>query len=178
MPSPPTSLRFIFRIAAAALLSTGAFGAAGAAHAQTLPAGVHLGMSADELQGAVPGVVRVARQQRLAGGLAGTWRSAPVAMAGLAFEPVYFFAGAQLRRVEFVAAAQGAPDNGAAAFAELVAWGRGAFGNELASSDPGSAYAAWVQGDIDIYAQHNVDAHRASVRLVYKARQLKDASEL
>ena len=53
-----------------------------------------------------------------------------------------------------------------------------AFGPELASNDPGSAYAAWVQGEADVYAQHTNNARGASVRLVYKARQLKDASEL
>ena len=65
-----------------------------------------------------------------------------------------------------------------AAFAEIVAWGRQSFGPELGSNDPGSAYAAWVQGDLDVYVQRTSDPRHASVRLVYKARQLKDASEL
>jgi hypothetical protein len=152
--------------------------AAGAAQAQELPPGVRLGMAAEDLQAALPGLERVQRPQRLSGGLAGLWRGAPASVAGLLFEPVYYLAGGQLRRVEWVAAAQAAPDLGAAAFAELVAWGRGQFGPELASSDPGSAYAAWVQGEVDIYAQHVNNARGASVRLVYKARQIKDASEL
>ena len=152
--------------------------AAGVAQAQALPFGVRLGMRAEELQAALPGLERVQRPQRLAGGLAGLWHGAPAPIAGLLFEPVYYLAGGQLRRVEWVAAAEAAPDLGAAAFAELVAWGRGQFGPELASHDMGSAYAAWVQGDIDVYAQHVSSARGASVRLVYKARQLKDASEL
>ncbi len=150
----------------------------GAAHAQALPAGVRLGMTAQQLQAAVPGAERVHRPQRLAGGLSGTWRAAPMRVAGLSFEPVFFFAEGLLRRVEWAAPANALPDLGAAAFAELVAWGRGNFGPELGSSDPGSAYAAWVQGDTDIYAQRVSDPRHASVRLVYKARQLKDASEL
>jgi hypothetical protein len=52
------------------------------------------------------------------------------------------------------------------------------FGNELASRDPGSAYAAWVSNDTDVYVQQVSDPRRASVRLVYKARQLRDGSEL
>lgn len=160
----------------------GAFGllaaAAAALHAQALPAGVRLGMTAEELQGALPGLERVQRPQRLAGGLAGNWRAAPTAMVGLRFDPVFFFAGGQLRRVEWTAATDGQPDRGAAAFAEIVAWGRSNFGPELGSNDPGSAYAAWVQGDTDVYAQRTTDPRRASVRLVYKARQLRDASEL
>ncbi|MDM0069548.1 hypothetical protein [Variovorax sp. J31P207] len=160
-------------LAAVTLLS-----AAQAGSAQALPPGVRLGMSADELQAALPSAERVQRPQRLAGGLAGAWRAAPTQLAGLSFEPVFFFAGGQLRRVEWVAATAAAPDLGAAAFAEIVAWGRQSFGPELGSNDPGSASAAWVQGDCDVYAQRISDPHHASVRLVYKARQLKDASEL
>lgn len=149
-----------------------------AAHAQALPPGVRLGMTAAELQSTLPELERVQRPQRLSGGLLGSWRGAPVPMAGLMFEPVFFFAEAQLRRVEYLASAQAVPDGGAGAFAELVQWGRGAFGNELASNDPGSAYAAWVSGDTDVYLQRVSDPRRASVRLVYKARQLRDGSEL
>ncbi|MFS2101847.1 hypothetical protein ACCC97_23085 [Variovorax sp. Varisp85] len=169
------SLTSFFR----ALAASAALLAAGALHAQALPAGVHLGMSAEELRAVLPAAERVQRPQRLSGGLAGSWRAAPVEMAGLLFEPTFFFAASELRRVEYVATAQATPDNGAAAFAALVRWGRGAFGNELASHDPGSAYAAWVSNDTDVYVQQQAgDPRRASVRLVYKARQLRDGSEL
>jgi len=94
------------------------------------------------------------------------------------FEPTFFFADAQLRRVEYAASAQGLPDGGGAAFAELLQWGRGAFGAELAANDPGSAYAAWSSGEMDVYVQRVGDPRRASVRLVYKQRQLRDGSEL
>ncbi|MBT2322740.1 hypothetical protein J7E62_10325 [Variovorax paradoxus] len=174
MLSTPAYRPFRALAAAAVLLA-----AAAASQAQALPPGVHLGMTAEALQAALPGLERVPRPQRLAGGLAGSWRAAPVTVSGLSFEPVFYFGGGQLRRVEWAAAAQAEPDLGASAFADIVAWGRGAFGPELASSDPGSDYAAWVQGDTDIYAQHQKsDPHRASVRVVYKARQLKDAGEL
>lgn len=149
-----------------------------AAHGQALPSGVRLGMSVEALQAAVPGVERVHRPQRLAGGLAGNWHAAPTTLAGLTFEPVFFFASGELRRVEWVAAAEAQPDLGAATFAELVAWGRSRFGPELVSNDPGSAYAAWVDGDTDVYVQRTSDPRHASVRLVYKARQVRDASEL
>ena len=161
-----------------ALAASALFLAAGALHAQALPPGVRLGMTPDELQAALPAAERVQRPQRLGGGLLGSWRGEPVQMAGLLFEPTFFFAASELRRVEYVAAAQGTPDSGAAAFAALVQWGRGAFGNELASRDPGSAYAAWVSNDTDVYVQQVSDPRRASVRLVYKARQLRDGSEL
>ncbi|WP_307690506.1 hypothetical protein [Variovorax ginsengisoli] len=151
------------------------------AHAQALPAGVRLGMSAEELRSALPDVERVARPQRLAGGLAGTWRAAPVALAGLPFDLTFFFADGQLQRIEYAAAAQPVqtePDRGAAAFAQLLDWGRATFGPEVGARDPGSAYAAWVAGDADVYLQRTDGARGASVRLVYKLRQLKDGSAL
>ena len=160
------------------LIACAGFFAVQALHAQALPPGVRLGMTADELQIAVPTAQRVQRPQRLAGGLLGSWQAAPVSIAGLVFEPTFFFAGSQLQRVEFVAPAQALPDGGAAAFAELVRWGRGVFGSELASNDPGTAYAAWTSEAADVYVQHVRDVRRASVRLVYKARQVRDGSEL
>lgn len=163
----------------ARLLGAGALCLASlAVQAQALPPGVRLGMSADELRAALPSAERVARPQRLAGGLLGSWHGAPQALAGLVFEPTFFFADAQLRRVEYAASAQGLPDGGGAAFAELLQWGRGAFGAELAANDPGSAYAAWSSGEMDVYVQRVGDPRRASVRLVYKQRQLRDGSEL
>ncbi|MDM0123258.1 hypothetical protein [Variovorax arabinosiphilus] len=135
-------------------------------------------MSPAELQAALPDAQRVARPQRLAGGLAGTWRGASTAIAGLTFEPTFYFAGTELRRVEWLADAGALPDHGASAFDALLGWGRGRFGNELASRDPGTRYAAWVAGDTDVYAQLVNGERGASVRLVYKVRQLKDASEL
>lgn len=135
-------------------------------------------MSADELRSVLPDVERVARPQRLAGGLAGTWRAAPVSLAGLPFDPTFFFAGSQLQRVEYVAAAQTEADRGAGAFAQLLDWGRRTFGPEVGARDPGSAYASWVAGDTDVYLQHADSPRGASVRLVYKMRMLKDGSAL
>src|SRR5690348_14707112 len=77
--------------------------AAGVAHTQELQLGVRQGTRAEELQAALPGLQRVPRPLRLAGGLAGLWHGAPAPNAGLLFEPVYYLAGGQLRRVEWVA---------------------------------------------------------------------------
>lgn len=83
-----------------ALAASALFVAAGAPHAQALPPGVRLGMTVDELQAALPAAERVQRPQRLGGGLLGSWRGEPVQMAGLLFEPTFFFAASELRRVE------------------------------------------------------------------------------
>lgn len=166
------------RLVLLAALAVSAALAAMPATAQTLPAGVRLGMSADELRSVLPEVERVARPQRLAGGLAGNWRAAPVTLAGLPFDLTFFFAGGQLQRVEYVTAAQAEADRAAGAFSQLLAWGRTTFGPEVGARDPGSAYASWVAGDIDVYLQHTDGPRGASVRLVYKTRQLKDGSAL
>ncbi|MBO9650968.1 MAG: hypothetical protein J7605_20875 [Variovorax sp.] len=149
-----------------------------AAHAQALPPGVHMGMTAQELQATLPSAEPVSRPQRLAGGLLGSWRGEPAPIGGLMFKPTYYFAGGQLRRVEYDASAQGQPDGGEAAFSALLKWGRDNFGTELAALDPGSTYVSWSSGDLDVILQRTGDVHRASLRLIYKQRQLRDASEL
>lgn len=149
-----------------------------AAHAQALPPGVHLGMTAQELQAALPAAEPVSRPQRLSGGLFGSWRGEAAPIAGLAFKPTFYFAGGQLKRVEYDASTQGLPDGGEAAFSSLLQWGRGAFGNELAALDPGSTYVSWSTGELDVILQRTGDARRANLRLIYKQRQLRDASEL
>ena len=109
----------------------------------------------------------------------GTWRAAPTLLAGLPFEPIFFFAGGQLRRVEWVAATAAAPDLGAAAFAEHRGLGpRAASDRSWARTTRAAPMRPGSQGDPDIYAQRTSDARHASVRLVYKARQLKDAAAL
>ena len=152
--------------------------ASAATHAQALPPGVQLGMTAQELQVALPAAEPVSRPQRLSGGLLGSWRGEPAPIAGLMFKPTFYFADGQLRRVEYDASAQSLPDGGEAAFSALLQWGRGAFGNELAALDPGSTSVAWSSGELNVILQRTGDAHRANLRLIYKQRQLRDASEL
>lgn len=148
------------------------------AQAQALPAGVHFGMTINELQAVQPEVQRVTKPQHLAGGLTGNWHGAPVVVAGLPFDLTFFFADSQLRRVEFLASTEPRTHLNATAFDALVAWGRSTFGPELGSSDPGGKYAAWVSGDVDVYAQSAIGPHQASVRLVYKEQQRKDGQSL
>jgi len=182
MPSPFLHLlyRRAFLAAASRMLSVGTFLAVAsvAAHAQALPPGVHLGMTAQELQAALPSAEPVSRPQRLSGGLVGSWRGELAPIAGLMFKPTFYFADARLKRVEYDASAQGLPDGGEAAFSSLLQWGRGVYGNELAALDPGSTYVSWSSGELDVVLQRTGDAHRANLRLIYKQRQLRDASEL
>jgi len=146
--------------------------------AQALPPGVHFGMTIDELQAVQPTVQRIVKPQRLAGGLTGDWRGTPVVVAGLPFDLTFFFATRHLRRVEFLASTSTHTDSGTGAFNALVDWGRSVFGPELGSSDPGGKYAAWVTGDIDVYAQNAWSSLRSNVRLVYKEQGRKDDHSL
>lgn len=162
------------------ILSLGAFAVATsiAAHAQALPPAVHMGMTAQELQAALPTTEPVPHPQRLSGGLLGSWRGERAPIAGLMFKPTYYFAAGRLKRIEYDATAQGLPDGGEAAFSALLQWGRDAFGNELAALDPGSTYVSWSSSDLDVILQRTGDARRANLRLIYKQRVLRDASEL
>jgi hypothetical protein len=144
-----------------------------AALAQDLPGGVQLGVSAQQLQETVPALRRVPRPAHLAGGLVGAWSGPPVEMAGVALTPTFFFADGQLRRIEYLASPARA-----GAFDALVAWGRAAWGPELASEAPEGAYATWTHDGIDAYLQRTGSAQRPQVRLVVKQRVVKDDSQL
>jgi hypothetical protein len=145
-----------------------------AACAQNLPGGAQLGMTAQQLRGAVPALEPVAHPAHMAGGLAGSWRGPAVVIAGVTLVPTFFFAAAHLRRVEYVASASA----GAGAFNSLLAWGRAAWGTELASQEPEGSYATWASEDVDAYLQQTSASRHMQVRLVIKRRVLKDDSEL
>lgn len=145
-----------------------------AALGQILPGGVELGMTAQQLHEAVPALVPVAHTPHMAGGLTGNWRGPAVEVEGVTLDPTFFFADAQLRRVEYVASS----NVSAVAFNSLLAWGRAAWGTELASQEPEGSYATWASGDVDVYLQQTSTPQHMQVRLVIKRRVLKDASEL
>ena len=145
--------------------------------AQALPEGADLGATPAELLRAMPGLEKVARPTRMAGGLAGLWRSAPVAVAGVPGNYTFFLAGGQVRRIEFWADAPADPSAADAAFDALAAWGRALYGPEMPSGGPGARYAAWSRPGVDIYLQQ-APPPRAGVRLVRVARALRDGSAL
>lgn len=143
---------------------------AAAAHAQALPGGAQLGMSAQQLRDAVPALERVARPVRMAGGLVGSWRGPAVDLGGVWLAPTYFLAEGELRRVEYLAP----PDT----YEALLAWGRSTWGPELASQGSEGAYATWTAGTTQAYLQQTGGAQRPQVRLVVKLLTARDAGEL
>jgi hypothetical protein len=146
-----------------------------ALHAQELPAGVTLGMQADELRRVLPDVEKVRHPRRMTGGLVGAWRSSPIQMLGLEGRETFFFAQHRLSRVEFAGSTPDGTDT-SNAFDRLVAWGRKLYGPEIAANDAGASYAEWSVGDMEVYAQYA--GSKAEVRLVYKLRPERDASQL
>lgn len=145
--------------------------------AQPLPEGADLGATPAELQRAMPDLEKVVRPTRMAGGLAGLWRSAPTALAGVVGNYTFFLAGGQVRRIEFWADAPADPSAADAAFDALAAWSRDLYGVEMASGGSGARYAAWSRPGVDIYLQQ-APPPRAGVRLVRVARAQRDGSAL
>lgn len=137
-------------------------------HAQPLPPGVQLGMGVDALRQAQPAAEPVRRPERLAGGLAGSWRLDHGQVAGVGGAQIFFFAAGQLRRVEFQVDAAGD-----AAFEQLLAWGRQQYGPERPAQDAVSRYAAWSSADTDIYLRLLTGA-RGGLSLVISARPPRD----
>lgn len=145
-----------------------------ASYAVTLPDGVFLGMTAQDVQQAVPGARPVLRPTHMAGGLIGSLSGPATRIAGVPLVPTYFFLGAQLRRVEYNMVPAASPDG----FQALLAWGRVEWGSELLSDAPEGSYATWFDRYTDAYLQRTNSLSHPAVRLVIKVRVLKDASEL
>lgn len=153
----------------------------GLATAQPLiPPGVHLGVTVSELREAVPGLHPVPRPQSVAGAV-GRWRVEGVQQADLVFDETFFFAGPALQRVELLLQ-PGMSSQPGEAFAHLVASLQGLYGPELqlhgALSSVEAGSASWVHDGVDILALQSGSAGQTRVRLIYKARVLKDAGEL
>lgn len=144
------------------------------AGAEPLPPGIALGMNASQLREAVPGLFRVARPARLAGGLVGRFSAPDIPIAGESLAPTFYFVGEELQRVEYVEAPP-MPDR---SFEALLAWGRAQWGQELASSSPEALYATWTREDMNVYLQRTLPPMQPSVRLVFRRIIAKDASEL
>ncbi len=151
-----------------------AWNMAAAAQAQSaLPPGVVFGMPVDAVRQALPALDLVRRPQRLAGGLAGSWQLPQTQVAGLSGSQTFFFAGGVLRRVEFSADAQAVADGGAAAFEQLLDWGRTRYGAERPAQDAVSRYAAWSTPGQDVYVRLTSAPH-AGLQLVLSARLERD----
>lgn len=150
--------------------------AAGSVQAQALPAGVRFGMTLEQLQQATGPLERLPGARRTAAGVGGSWRGPATLLAGLPFEQTFVFARGHLARIEYFTSAQALADGGVAAFEQLVADGRQAYGAENRTRDPAGEYATWSLPGQDVYVQRTVGP--AGIRMVLAERQQRDDSAL
>ena len=172
--TPRPALRAIMAFALALLF-------VGPALAQALPPAIHVGMSSDELQAAGLDLRRVSRPERMANGARGLWQqTAQPGDDGLVFDITYFVRGASVDRIDLQLAA--APDGPMAAYERIVATLRTQLGSELRSKESVgnslSETASWAAKDQDVAAYLSGARDAEKVRIVYKRRELKDASTL
>jgi hypothetical protein len=148
--------------------------------AQSLPPGVHVGMTVAELQAAGFDLQRVKRPERMATGARGLWQQAVPGDGGTAFELTYFIRGTIVDRVDV--ALTESPETPAAAFERMVGTLRATYGAELRSRQSAGSdineTASWNTDDVDIAAYLVGHAGAEKIHIVYRRRELKDGSTL
>lgn len=171
------------KISAARLLAGFALvSAASPAPAQALEPFLTLGMSETEFHAALTGVERVRRPQKLSSGAIGSWRLPRVQHGRFFFEETFFLGSQALQQVEFVLLPRSPEEQTQSAFAGLVEALRSQWGQELASHTlmPGMVMetASWVREGLDVIAVRSGNPANPGIRVIYKLRLLKDASQL
>lgn len=142
-----------------------------------------LGTDEAGLLAAVPQAQRLSKPRLGPRGLRGQWVASPSVLAGLPFEAVFFFRNKQLQRVEQLWSATGAACGEQNSFTPLNLALQSRFGANpvLASGGEGGEQqvsAAWTQEASEVVAHYSRSAARCTLRVVYQAREAKDASEL
>lgn len=166
---------------AAALLAASLGGPAFSAQEPCTEPGAVVGSLAAELGGVLAGAERVRRPPSLAGAL-GLWRVARLRLGRFDFEETFYFAGQRLQQVELVLLSDATPDPVGSAFDELLQSCRRVLGPELAARADGGDQvmetASWALETLDITLLRSGNLARTKTRVLYKARQLKDADTL
>ena len=134
-----------------------------------------LGLAESDLLAGPQVPERVARPDRLASGARGLWRVARTDWGGLQVQQTFYLAQGKVQRIELLllpdAAAGGA---GPGVFERVVATLQTSLGPALLAGD----VASWVAGGVDVAAYRTASAQGLQVRVVYKTRELRDASAL
>lgn len=130
-----------------------------------------LGATEQALSSAPLDLERVRQPQRLATGARGLWRVDSAEWSGLAFRQTFYLAQGRVQRIELVwqpqAAAPLPPEQ---AFERVRATLQATYGTALVAG--GTASWAVMDTDVALYQQQDV------VRVVFKVRELRDASTL
>ena len=134
-----------------------------------------LGLAESDLLAGPQVPERVTRPDRLASGARRLWRLARTDWGGLQVQQTFYLAQGKVQRIELLllpdAAAGGA---GPGVFERVVATLQTALGPALLAGD----VASWVAGGVDVAAYRTASAQGLQVRVVYKTRELRDASAL
>ena len=140
-----------------------------------------MGMTESELRSAVPGLERVRRPARAPNGAAGLWRQPHVAVDNWLVDQTFFVDAEGLKQIEWLVLPREGQDS-AASFAGLVDGLRRQYGAELPARQSGPGFvqesASWVAGDMDVIASRSGSPEQPTVRMVWRQRAAKDASEL
>lgn len=153
------------------VLATALVGASGAnASTDTSPAD-WLGATEQALSSAPLDLERVRQPQRLATGARGLWRVDAAEWAGLSFRQTFYLAQGRVQRVELVWQPQAAaPLQAEQAFQTVMATLQATYGPPLMAG--GTASWGVTNTDVAVYQQ------QGAVRVVFKVRELRDASTL
>ena len=116
---------------------------------------------------------RVVRPDRLASGARGLWRLARTDWGGLPVQQTFYLAQGKVQRIELLLLPEPAAA-GPGAFERVVAMLQPSLGPALLAGD----VASWVAGGVDVAAYRTASAQGPQVRVVYKIRELRDASAL
>ena len=130
-----------------------------------------LGLAESDLLAGPQVPERVTRPDRLASGARGLWRLARTDWGGLPVQQTFYLAQGKVQRIELLLLPEAA---GAGAFERVVATLQTALGPALLAGD----VASWVAGGVDVAAYRTASAQGLQVRVVYKIRELRDASAL
>ncbi len=175
-----TGVRLRRRLAGASLLLASLAPVAG--KAQAAPLDSLLGADEAGLQAALPQAHKLAKPRLGPRGLRGQWAVPGTVLAGLPFEAVFFFRNKQVQRIEQLWSASGTACGGQARFDTLSQALQSRFGSPvLASASDGGELqlsAAWTQQASEVVAHFSKGTTHCALRVVYQAREAKDASEL
>lgn len=174
--SSSTAGSFLVTLLLVVFLSTHAV-----ASAQSIPAGLTMGMTEAELKSVVPGLERVRRPSRAPNGATGLWRQPNVAIDSWLVDQTFYLDAQGLKQIEWLVLPRDGQDS-SSSFSGLVAGLRQQYGAELAArqSTPGLVQesASWVAGDMDVIASRSGSPDQPTVRMIWRQRVTKDASEL
>lgn len=157
--------------------------AAVAAHGSVWVDAAVFGIDAAQLHTLAPQIQRVPKPVWGPGGTRGLWAAPDATLAGHTFAVLYFFRRGQLQQIEHTWSSDEPACRARAVYGDVVAdlsaqWGPAETTTDNAQGPAQDDSTLWGANGTDLIAYVLDTGQRCSVRVVNRARQLKDASEL